>query len=85
MLARVSFLALVLALAVALPVGAQHCTQPYAEDALVDLGGQYYVDGEVCQPDCILDVWVYEESNGFPGLQSGEGNCHMIVSDTIVF
>ncbi|HUR69148.1 MAG TPA: hypothetical protein VM370_07860 [Candidatus Thermoplasmatota archaeon] len=28
-----------------------------------------YVDNDACTLDCILSIWVYEESNGMPGLQ----------------
>lgn len=32
----------------------------------------YYLLNEVCQPDCLFSVWIYEETNGEPGLQHGD-------------
>jgi hypothetical protein len=83
-----SLLALVAALAV--PVEASHCSMWETARPEVDVLGLYYVDHDHCHPDCIDNVWVYEESNGIPGLQRGDewydNTCHgMIPSDTIVF
>lgn len=29
----------------------------------------FYVDNDPCQPECSFSVWVYEETNGYEGLQ----------------
>lgn len=34
---------------------------------------RYYVDNDLCIGDaCPISVWIYEESNGRPGLQRGD-------------
>jgi hypothetical protein len=82
------------AVSVALPAGlADHCTSWNTEAPEVDstlVGGAYYVDNDVCQPECIFSIWVYEESNGIAGLQRGDevvdSTCHgQIDADTIIF
>lgn len=97
MLARFPLAALCLALAVAVPGLAEHCTGPSAAPTTLDtdpLGAhavpRYYVVNEVCQPECLFSIWAFEESNGFDGLQysseSEDYTCHgMIDSDTFVF
>lgn len=51
----------------------------------------FYVDNDTCQPGCgLFSLWVYQESNGHPGLQRGDevydDTCHgMVEADTIVF
>ena len=49
----------------------------------------FYVDNDLCQP-CMFSIWIYQESNGIPGLQRGDevvdDTCGgAIQSDTIVF
>ena len=34
--------------------------------------GHWYVDHDVCQPECPNPTWVYEESNGIDGLQRND-------------
>lgn len=94
-------LTLALALALALPATAQHCASWDTMNAItVD---KYYViedcwlapfigaHGPWCQNDGpFMGLWIYEESNGIPGLQRGDewhdGTCHgMIEPDRIVF
>lgn len=31
-----------------------------------------YIVNDMCQPECLFSIWIYEESNGEPGLQ----RCH---------
>lgn len=86
---------LLLALALAGTGAAGHCASWSSTTADVDTcqaGASpcYYVSIDFCQPDCHILVWVYEESNGVPGLQRGDevvdNTCHgMIPADTIVF
>lgn len=69
----------VAALSVALPAGlADHCTTYSQADAEItttgDEGSIHYVDNDFCQPDCGYSLWVYEESNGLPGLQRSQAN-----------
>jgi hypothetical protein len=49
--------------------------------------GIYYLDNDPCQPECAFSVWVYEETNGIPGLQRdreyGDG-AGCIDADTIL-
>ena len=45
------------------------------------------MDNDLCQPDCLFSIWLYQESNGIPGLQRGDevvdNTCHgMIEADT---
>ncbi len=61
-----------------------------------DISGTYYVDVD-CSffwtgpgPECILSLWIYEESNGRPGLQRWDevvdNTCGAIIDgDTIIF
>ncbi len=91
-------LPLAFALALANPVGADHCTT-WSTDPDVELdtnptgvGPRYYVDNDpVNLPCCPFGSWwVYEESNGIPGLQRSDeerdDTCHgMIRADTIIF
>lgn len=70
------------ALSIALPASlADHCTTYSASDAEItttgDEGAIHYVDNDLCQPECGFSIWLYEESNGLPGLQrspAAEGN-----------
>jgi len=80
------------ALTIAMPAGADHCVDfttsaPEATDS--STGTTYYVDNDLCQPECIYSIWVYEESNGIDGLQRGDevvdDTCHgLIEADTII-
>ncbi len=86
---RSLFLALTVALVVALSGtgNASHCTTWSTSDPEVEAFG-FYVDNDLCQPQCIFSIWSYEETNGIPGLQRGDevrdDTCHwMIESDTL--
>ena len=87
-------LAALLATALVSSGTADHCEGWNGHQPEVDTGptpaGRYYVDNDLCQPECLLSVWVYEESNNMEGLQRGDevvdDTCHgMIASDTIIF
>lgn len=93
MLARYPLVALLVALAVAMPGGAEHCTTWSTSEPEVDISAVSdvtyiaYVDNDLCQPECIFSVWLYCESNGIEGLQRGDevrdDTCHgMIESDS---
>lgn len=86
---------LLLMLAFLTPADASHCAGWSTSAADAEAGGYYVVD------DCFLGwcsllgpsvdgaLWIYEESNGAPGLQRGDeiqdDTCHgMIAADTIV-
>lgn len=74
-------------LGIAMPIGAEHCTTYTSAQPEVDAAG-YYVDNDPCF-GCIFSIWIYQESNGIPGLQRGDevydDTCHGMVSpDTIV-
>lgn len=81
-----------------LPTSAHHCatwttTTPEVDTGPFPAGPRYYVDQrENYFGEGILghDYWVYEETNGIPGLQSADevidDTCHgMIRGDTIFF
>ena len=79
------------ALSLAIPAGADHCTEPSTSDPEVDAGG-YYVDYDCPTVDdlCGYSIWIYEESNFIPGLQREDtvkdDTCHgMISGDTVIF
>ena len=86
-------LALSVAVAIALPVGAEHCETWTTSEPVSDLsffGLPYYLDHDLCQDYMICPTWVYEETNGITGLQRGDDivddTCHgQIESDAIVF
>ena len=92
-----SLLVLSVVLALASPVGAEHCTGPQQSEhelttCVAGMFPCYYVDNDACSPECGpgLNVWIYEESNGWPGLQRGDevddDTCHgMIEPDTVIF
>lgn len=61
----------VAALALAIPAAAVSCTMTTSEDAIA-LPGDLYVVNDACQPDCLLSVIVYEETNGVEGLQRAD-------------
>ena len=79
-------------LAFVVPVAADHCegwNGPVPEAQLETPAGLFYVDNDLCQPECAFSVWVYEESNGMPGLQRDDAvvssTCHgMIAGDRLV-
>ena len=33
------------------------------------LGGDIYIDNDLCQFDCTFSIWIYQETNGIPGQQ----------------
>ena len=55
------------ALAVAVPVSAATCATTTSNPEVHQ--GALYVDNDLCQPGCVLSIWIYEESNSIPGLQ----------------
>jgi hypothetical protein len=90
-----AFLSLALVLALAGPVGAEHCTTwststSGAWGPFVEAGGHYvFTDCWTYDPECNLSFWIYEESNGIPGLQredeTHDDTCHGIIpGDRIV-
>lgn len=97
---RVLTLGVIVALSV-VPARAEHCeawttSEPrlFCGDICLgealDLADHYaFVEGGDCPSGCIYSVWVYEETNGFAGLQRGDemvdDTCHeMIPADRIV-
>ena len=89
---RPSFLlgALSLVLLLVGSTDAEHCTTWSTSHPEIDLGDSmgYYIDNDLCQPECLFSIWIYNESNGIPGLQRGDevvdDTCHgMIESDTL--
>lgn len=82
----VAFIAMV---TLALPVNAaEQCTTYKTSNA--DLAADdYYVIADVCDSPCRNAVFVYEETNGFGGLQRDDVNvddtCGQIPSDTLVY
>lgn len=51
--------------------------------------GLFYADNDLCQLECMFSLWVYQETNGFDGLQRGDpvvdDTCHgTIRADSIV-
>lgn len=92
---RVLLVPLALLVALSAPAIAEHCTEPTSDEAELTtcVGGVepcFYVDNDSCQPECTFSLWIYQESNGYPGLQRGDemedGTCHgMVEPDTIVF
>lgn len=67
-----TFLILAAVVALAAPVGADECVPTTSNpeiDAPFGAGDHTYIDNDLCQPDCIFSVWVYQETNDIPGLQ----------------
>ena len=80
-------LGILVAVALAAPVGAEHCTS-YTTSWPEVTYDPYYVDHDICQPDCFNAINVYEETNGIAGLQRGDemvdDTCHgQILPDTL--
>lgn len=78
------------------PVSASHCTTYSTSENDADTVVVYnpalnwYHIWDNCQPECLFSYWLYEESNGIPGLQRGDyvvdDTCHwMIESDTMIY
>lgn len=60
---------------------------PSPEVTLPANGSVYYVDNDLCQPECLSSLWIYEETNGIDGLQRDDPmwrGCYLIAPDTIV-
>ena len=84
-------LATALVVALAFTANAEHCTTWTTSAPEIDttiVGGSYYVENNRCDELC--DIWIYEESNGLPGLQREDevvdDTCHGLVDgDAIVF
>lgn len=93
---RLFLLPAVVAVSLLAPAAADHCqsyhtTTPTLWCGAASFPGDHpvYVDDDCC-PECLYYVWIYQESNGIPGLQREDeivdDTCHgMIVGDTIVF
>lgn len=73
---------------------AEHCSSYSTSTPEVDTthnGGSWYIDNDICQPECAKPItWIYEESNGIGGLQRGDeivdDTCHgMIEADWIIY
>ena len=93
-----AFVALVVLLAFALPVEADHCAAWSTSVADADTGlapgaPRFYVVDLVCSimycPGTTFSIWVYEESNGIDGLQRADevhdDTCHgSIAGDKII-
>lgn len=94
-------LALLLLVAAVPPGLAEHCesystsepevTTP-SDPTTLGVVPTYYHDQDICWSSgtCVSSYWIYEESNGLPGLQREDeivdDTCHgMIPGDTIVF
>lgn len=77
-------------LLVAATAAAETCQQETTA-TLETPAGTFYVVNDLCQPDCLFSIWIYQESNGEPGLQRceeiyDEDDCTCPVeSDTILF
>lgn len=91
-----AFLLFVTIAALAVPAGADHCTEPAQSEhelntCVANVAAPcFYFDNDACQPECGFNVWIYQESNGVPGLQRGDeytdDTCHeMVPADTIIF
>lgn len=84
---RTLFLSLLALVLIASGARAEHCAE---EDATTveTPAGTFYVVNEQCQPGCLFSIWVYQESNGHPGLQRchwADECCDGVEQDTIVF
>jgi hypothetical protein len=69
------------------------CETSAPELTLETPAGTFYVDNDLCQLDgsCLFSIWIYQETNGQPGLQRGDEtcvdescNCDGMETDTIV-
>jgi hypothetical protein len=60
----------VAALSIAIPATATTCTLTTSD--AVSLPGDLYLVNDVCVPDCLVSVMVYEETNGKDGLQRAD-------------
>lgn len=49
------------------PARADECV-PTGPSHEAEVGG-FYVDNDLCQPECLASAWIYQESNGIDGLQ----------------
>lgn len=58
---------LMLVLLLVAPVRADGC-EPIDPSPELEVAG-YYLDSDLCQPECVASVWLYQESNGIGGLQ----------------
>lgn len=64
-----------LTLALALPAlgaGCEGTTSTTSTSQVVVGAGGFYVANDICQPGCTFSIWIYQESNGVPGLQRGD-------------
>lgn len=44
---------------------------PSVESPTAEVSG-VYVELDQCQPTCLISLWIYQESNGIPGLQRAD-------------
>ena len=65
---KTSLVALALFLAGA--AWADEC-EPTTSNPEIEVLG-FYIDNDVCQPECLFSIWIYEESNGIEGLQRSD-------------
>lgn len=85
-------LPLAMVIAIAAPAVGDHCGAWATDDPdlmVYALGTVVYVDNDLCQPTCLWSAWVYQESNGMPGMQRDDPmmdlTCHgTIAGDTIL-
>lgn len=66
---RIHLLAVIIALAIAVPAAAEEGCELTGPTPDVSSPTGHYVDASFCQPDCLVSLVVYEESNGVEGLQ----------------
>lgn len=55
-------------LVVASIVSAQTAEECHPDPYLLKVGN-YYIVVDMCQPECLFSVWIYEETNGVEELQ----------------
>lgn len=70
---------IMLVMVLAVPAGAEHCVT-YSTSRAHFEQPPYYVTNNFCLLDCIGTFYLYEESNGLPGLQRADewvdDTCH---------
>lgn len=87
---RIALAAFALVVTLTIPATAGHCTTWTTFEPEYDIAGRYYIHDDCpCAVEVFFSIWVYEESNGYPGLQRGDEivdtTCHgMIPADRIV-
>lgn len=68
---------------------AEHTCPTTEPTATITAGdATFYVINDLCQPQCLFSVWIYQETNGIPGLQRCDelgASCSDCDGDTIIF